>query len=74
MEEEAFPKATLARTNGFNYSSKNMTVYFSKWITAIAVAKLTFDGCSSSSIYKVIRSVLNFLFFFKIRFHKYKKS
>ena len=38
--------------------------YFSKWITAIAVAKLTFDGCSSGSIYKVIRSVLNFLFFF----------
>ena len=28
----------------------------------------------SSSIYKVIRPVLNFLFFFTIRFHKYKKA
>ena len=29
---------------------------------------------SSSNINEVIRSVLNFLFFFTIRFHKYKKA
>ena len=28
----------------------------------------------SSSIYKAIRPILNFLFFFTIRFHKYKKA
>ena len=28
----------------------------------------------SSSIYKVVRPVLKFLFFFTMRFHKYKKA
>ena len=28
----------------------------------------------SSNINEVIRSILNFLFFFTIRFHKYKKA
>ena len=31
-------------------------------------------GCVSSNTNEVIKPVLNFLFFFTIRFHKYKKA
>ena len=32
------------------------------------------SGIISSNINEVVRSVLTFLFFFMIRFHKYKKA
>ena len=44
------------------------------WWLLMIIKKYCNKTNSSSSIYKFIRPVLNFLFFFKIRFHKHRKA
>ena len=56
-----FNKKEILQKAKRNYSKENPAEYY------------LLNKEASSSIYKVIRSVLNFLFVFTIRFHKYKK-
>ena len=58
------------------YDPKNLDKTNSKKETLISAEKIynNRDNVISSNIIEVIRPVLNFLFFFTIRFHKYKKA
>ena len=82
VTELLFVVKNLFRIKKYGVFLCSLVIFFYNWkrqpcalnLCSLNITSFVMILLSSSNINEVIRSVLNFLFFFTIRFHKYKNN